>query len=586
MPDLLFIFSLGPVQSFIAQARKTQDLYTGSFILSELSRKAGHILELNNGKLIYPQIKNRSIPNLLVGRLKNTTLSDATKIMVDIVQKLVDQLIEWVNIATNEGLNSDLVYQVKQLLESYWVVYPVKQSYPNAYRELTSLLGSIKTLRRFGQAKERGLKCSVCGSRNAIFFVGNQIPKNMKLDTHPIAVIDDSPAIIKKNERLCTLCFMKRKGKEFLESNYDSEFPSVAKVALMNVLEYLEKQHQDLYNSYRKCFGRHFDWELLYETSLTKKYLEKNGYDVVSFEDVKKLQKQIVTHLHNDGKILSNYYALILFDGDDMGSWVSGEHLADIEHLEEFQSKLTYHLGEYADSLDNIVKYPHGKLIYSGGDDIAAFVNLQHIFPVLSGIRKRFLEKIVMSDIAEIKNDRIMTLSGGVCIAHRMTPLSSVLKWAKNMESESKKNPGKNSFTLGIMRRGGEIRYTIQKWDYNLNGKEVNTLSDIQTILHTLHEGLFSQSYLWYLINELESLRPIKKDPKENNMIRSEIQRLVSRSYSLEKKESETDQEYEETRLLNIHSVTSALMNLYSSSETSNFISLLDICLFLSKEGA
>ncbi|NTW88345.1 MAG: hypothetical protein HGB26_04300 [Desulfobulbaceae bacterium] len=31
----LFLFTIGPVQSFIAQARKTRDLYAGSAILLE-----------------------------------------------------------------------------------------------------------------------------------------------------------------------------------------------------------------------------------------------------------------------------------------------------------------------------------------------------------------------------------------------------------------------------------------------------------------------------------------------------------------------------------------------------------------------
>ncbi|NPA53826.1 MAG: hypothetical protein GXO21_04085 [Aquificae bacterium] len=38
--EYLFIFTITPVQSFIAQARKTRDLHAGSRILSELIKKA------------------------------------------------------------------------------------------------------------------------------------------------------------------------------------------------------------------------------------------------------------------------------------------------------------------------------------------------------------------------------------------------------------------------------------------------------------------------------------------------------------------------------------------------------------------
>lgn len=41
----LFLFTISPVQSFIAQARKTQDLYAGSLLLSELIDFAIHELK-------------------------------------------------------------------------------------------------------------------------------------------------------------------------------------------------------------------------------------------------------------------------------------------------------------------------------------------------------------------------------------------------------------------------------------------------------------------------------------------------------------------------------------------------------------
>ncbi|MEM1725336.1 MAG: type III-B CRISPR-associated protein Cas10/Cmr2, partial [Thermoplasmata archaeon] len=52
----LFLFTMGPVQSFIAQARKTQDFYMGSFILSFLTFKAMEVIIDKYGptNIIYP----------------------------------------------------------------------------------------------------------------------------------------------------------------------------------------------------------------------------------------------------------------------------------------------------------------------------------------------------------------------------------------------------------------------------------------------------------------------------------------------------------------------------------------------------
>ena len=51
----LFLFNIGPVQSFISQARKTQDLYAGSRILGELIFAASEVAEKNDAEFIFPK---------------------------------------------------------------------------------------------------------------------------------------------------------------------------------------------------------------------------------------------------------------------------------------------------------------------------------------------------------------------------------------------------------------------------------------------------------------------------------------------------------------------------------------------------
>jgi CRISPR-associated protein Cmr2 len=52
----LFLIHIGPVQDFIASARRTRDLAFGSWFLSELSRAAAREIEAQNGldSLIFP----------------------------------------------------------------------------------------------------------------------------------------------------------------------------------------------------------------------------------------------------------------------------------------------------------------------------------------------------------------------------------------------------------------------------------------------------------------------------------------------------------------------------------------------------
>src|SRR5712692_3139887 len=52
----LFLVSIGPVQTFIASARRTRDLWFGSWLLSELSKAAAQEIVNASGRnsLIFP----------------------------------------------------------------------------------------------------------------------------------------------------------------------------------------------------------------------------------------------------------------------------------------------------------------------------------------------------------------------------------------------------------------------------------------------------------------------------------------------------------------------------------------------------
>ena len=68
----LLLFTISPVQSFIAQARKTGDLYAGSLILSDLINFAiNKANELNPSfELIFPNKDLASKPNRFFGEGK------------------------------------------------------------------------------------------------------------------------------------------------------------------------------------------------------------------------------------------------------------------------------------------------------------------------------------------------------------------------------------------------------------------------------------------------------------------------------------------------------------------------------------
>src|SRR5260370_19734570 len=61
----LFLVNIGPVQDFIASARRSRDLFFGSWLLSELSKAAAKEIVNNKGILIFPEPGLQNMPNAL-----------------------------------------------------------------------------------------------------------------------------------------------------------------------------------------------------------------------------------------------------------------------------------------------------------------------------------------------------------------------------------------------------------------------------------------------------------------------------------------------------------------------------------------
>jgi len=59
MTKRYFHFTLGPVQGFVAQARRTRDFWAGSFLLSWLAGIAMNSVKNQNGEIIFPLPDNQ-----------------------------------------------------------------------------------------------------------------------------------------------------------------------------------------------------------------------------------------------------------------------------------------------------------------------------------------------------------------------------------------------------------------------------------------------------------------------------------------------------------------------------------------------
>lgn len=711
----LFIFSVGPVQSFISQARKAQDFYYGSYILSYFTWKAMEVIikEYGPTNIIYPDLKEQPLmdwylksngidvinfkeENILMPTIPNRFVSFIPLSKKNEIDELVKKIKENINkekqnifnfifkvlkdrkISLSEDLKKKIESQFEDFPEIYWLSLPFKkkndedislsdfkdyidsQTYnkfkklwdfatnngehkPNmgfiyqiAYSVLERGFGGIKNIRKFNQysVEEKGRKCSMCGERDVLFFNDDK-PNKYDNNTNVVDLTNNiEMSVLKKGEGLCAICFMKRIFGRYLgEVNKidifkDYSFPSVSEVAISDFRNKNKKSCHEYEKKLKEIIGDIDDYsQFYYKENLRGNYIKKNYGKEISDENIKDLIKVLNENLKNIKPY--KYYAVIHLDGDNMGKWLSGDKLPEIENSynenvykdlnQEFKNNLK-NIAEnkiltpaihssISTALKNYALYfvkeivekdGLGKIIYAGGDDVLAFVNLSNLLDVIQKLRFTFSGQVKIEN-GEIKVDVSnctgfiekdgkyilsmgpkATASMGVVIAHYKTPLKIVIDKVFDAEEIAKNNSDKNSFCISFIRRSGEERSMVYKWEYfddkNNKNNTVDTFANVSKLFIENKEFGLSTS----LIGKLKELKKLEFVPSgsrdqiclNNEAMKCELSRIIKKSvYGKKEKMKEN---IEET----INALT-CLFFLNPGNRVDNFVNTLTILNFI-----
>lgn len=575
----LFLFSITPVQEFIKQARKTQDLYAGSFILSHLCRTAAKKAEQDyKARIVFPVLTNKAIINRFLAVVNDSDTSknlDMGRQIEHSVRKEFWQMAETIfnnmKILEPPGFRE----QFDKQINNYWHCYWVFEEFPNnqfaqSYKKIEQSFGAIKNTRIFKQLEqEPARKCSITGEHNVLFYRTGQ--KKNFVPNFAAPVSQKIPLkLLDSKEKLGGITFVKRCAEKYFEpSSYIADFPSTADIALMATLE-------DFRGEIPKTG---VNSAALLDRSNGKPMPE--GLDGETKENTNKAFGVLRT---NKVK-LTPYYALVLFDGDNMGRWLAGDFINEKANLEDFQNHLSSQLGQFSNlAQKEIVTPPIGKTVYAGGDDFLGFINTTHLFETLKELCNEFAQ-INLGEFTSFKP----TFSAGIVVAHWKSPLEEVLGWARRMEKEAKNIDGdKNAFALAILKRSGEIHKAIYKWLYDDNWT-VDILKDLITrIKETVNNPSgqeFSSNFIKTLNQEFQKIMDDDGNLFHEGLIKSEIKRLLQRSYLPGKKPGETSQEFKLRKELAVQSLLVTLKTLYKCNiNLQNFLSTLNIADFLARE--
>ncbi|MGB0525032.1 MAG: type III-B CRISPR-associated protein Cas10/Cmr2 [Flammeovirgaceae bacterium] len=155
----LFLYTIGPVQSFISQARKTQDLYAGSRLLSDLVSEALRFIENvsrdKNLEVILPHPDNESKPNVLFVELDSS--DDTIRQLGEAVRKYIGEyILQAFDQATQSSLELERSglsltatgrTQILDSIQQYWVAVPRENTYLEDFQAIYALMGQTKSAR-------------------------------------------------------------------------------------------------------------------------------------------------------------------------------------------------------------------------------------------------------------------------------------------------------------------------------------------------------------------------------------------------------------------------------------------------------
>lgn len=571
----LLAFSLGPIQPFIAQARKTRDLWIGSHLLSTLMREG---LRDFTGELLFPVLRTEEsagviadIPNKFVAQ--HATIEEAAHAAERTSERI---RVAWHTLAQHVW---DYVFKQEQdetltaiwrrqtdpdsLFEMYWAVVPYNDStganasYGASYRHVQGLLDARKRLRAFARSDEPGEKSTISGERQALH----------RGSAGHVAAADEVRAFWRALAKRFPATQLSQLGQERLDAadvikrfatftpfiEADASFPSTDTLAAAPFISHMIKrlQQQDaplplreaaedwaacaekiyraspmavpaLYRLAETTLTRrllHCDAEALHPGSFSPRRLEDVGLATERLGERSQQGLQAIRTLRRQARDAditppSSYYAMMLLDGDRMGKLLSSLTSPNAHR------SLSKTLSDFAHASPAAIVEGDGlgRVIYAGGDDVLA------LLPITRALYSaRELRNAYSSALRGIAPNA--TASAGIVFAHRQTPLRMVLRAAREAENTAKERYGRDALVVSLLRRSGAITNVGAHWMYpQENAPALDPVKIILSVSDHLHADDLSPDFVYAMMEEAPTLAALDRDARC-----VEIKRLLHR---------------------------------------------------------
>lgn len=541
-------FTLGPVQGFVAQARRTRDLYSGSFLLSYLTGQAVGAILKAGGKIAFPKvdvegkitdpllkaimsfeageaIKKPPFLGTLPNRFKayipgEFNPSDCETAIYKAWEKITgvvwDKFIEDAALADHEKVRSSEIWdrQIKNFWEIAWAV-----------GEGNDLLDRRKNWRSYVPGDEPGDKCTLMGTLQELSgyirasermeqdLFWEALRKNMSSKNKE--TLD-----LRKDERLCSVSLVKRLFPRIAEQaigwKVPVNYPSTSYMAAVHwIAATIEKKPEwardfcslaaRMPSVVKNEYGNSFDCinraskkqpQAIGIACLDGKCFFENALenDLVWLEGTSDIRKQMgrkLKELKEDKP--SPFYAVLLMDGDHLGALLSKYDSASVSRA----------LARFSENVESLVKNHNGITVYAGGDDVMALLPLEDALAAASALRDNYGQAFR----AEFKDNHLIqkeaTLSGAVIYAQNHVPLKAVVLKAHDLlDKVAKEESGRDSLAVTVWKGAGIALTWSAPWEVIFRGKP-NIIDELVELFEIKNkaEGHYNSTFFYNIRN-------------------------------------------------------------------------------------
>jgi CRISPR-associated protein Cmr2 len=481
-------FTFGPVQGFVAQARRTRDLYAGSYLLSHLAFTAMNAVETAGGRITLPDfaavkklVENPDVrygvaPNRFVAKFddENAAAGAAKKAVATLQAEwetiacaVWEKFVE--PVASHDNKTGEIWWrQIKNFWEISWAIGDENE---------TNLLDRRKNWRTPPATVEGGDHCSLMGQYQELSgFV--RAKERKEQDAFWAKIREQTGYNLNRegDERLCAIAFVKRffpeVAKVAIERNLDAKsWPSTVSIAAWPWLrkikdeakpETLKKafEYAELVKNKPGAIANVTGIPLLdnYPASTgALKKLSGNFLNRTALQNEKGTllnpeidRKAIVEKLRDldFGSRAGNFYALLLMDGDSMGKLIREK------------GAVTAALTAFSALAPGVVREYDGVTVYAGGDDLFALLPLDRVLDCAGTVSAAYKKSFNDKNIPEA------TISASVIFAHYSVPLRQVITQAHHfLDDVAKDATGRDAIAIAVLKPGGETCNWAGKFD-------------------------------------------------------------------------------------------------------------------------